>query len=415
MSATARLRANTVPLSTLDPEAPLDDLEPLRAIVGEARVVALGENSHFIAEFTHMRQRVLRFLTERCGFGVLAFEFGFSEGFALDAWARGEGAEADLGDRLAGSVPIGLDGPLRWMRRHNRTAAAPVAFAGIDIPAAGGSVLPALDPVIAYLREVDAESLPEAETAARIAASFAGDSGAVAAPAWAGLAAAEQDALTASLARLLIRFRTLEPLYVARGGREAYDVAVRRLEGACHADYTFKAMAGLFAGTGRTADTSARDAYMAGSVRWHLDRLGPGARIVLAAHNAHIQTEPISFGGRLTALPMGHYLRADLGGDYVPIALTSVTGSTAEMRLDPAARFGFTVEDTPLDPPAPGSVEAELPEGPVLTDLRKTRAEGTGGGPERIRLHGGYVETPVLSAFDGLISTGASTVDYPPT
>jgi erythromycin esterase-like protein len=26
------------------------------------------------------------FLAERCGFTVFAFEFGFSEGFALDSW-----------------------------------------------------------------------------------------------------------------------------------------------------------------------------------------------------------------------------------------------------------------------------------------------------------------------------------------
>lgn len=100
----------------------------------------------------------------------------------------------------------------------------------------------------------------------RIAGSFADSSAASAAPAWTRLPTAEQDALTATLMRLLIRFRAVEALYVSRGDRHRYDIALRRLEAACHADYGFRAIAGLYAGTGLTADTSARDVYMAGSV-----------------------------------------------------------------------------------------------------------------------------------------------------
>ncbi|MFG3437473.1 hypothetical protein ACGF0J_09535 [Nonomuraea sp. NPDC047897] len=54
-------------LETLDFQLPVDDLEPLRDIVGDARVVALGESSHHIREFYRVRHRILRFLVERCG------------------------------------------------------------------------------------------------------------------------------------------------------------------------------------------------------------------------------------------------------------------------------------------------------------------------------------------------------------
>ncbi|MGW2177770.1 erythromycin esterase family protein [Streptomyces sp. NPDC001732] len=406
------LHDHAVPLSHLDPAAPLDDLEPLRDVIGGARVVAIGEHSHFISEFDLARRRILRFLVERCGFTVLAFEYGFSEGFPLDAWARGEGADQDLSAHLATAVPVGIDGPLRWIRRHNRTASTPVCFAGIDIPAAGGSLLPALVPLADYLRAVDPETLPMLVSAMRIAETFAGNSGAVAAPAWARLDPAEQDALSATLARLLIRFRALEPLYVSRGDQHGYDVALRRLEGACHADHTFRAMAGLFAGNGLTADTSARDIYMAGSVQWHLDRLGPGARVVLAAHNAHIQKTPISFNGHLTGLPMGQHLSRALGDDYFALGLTSVTGRTAEMHRDEKTPFGFTVDHTPLASPEPGSVEAAFGDTGLelgFADLRRARRD-TSSGPDRIRMQSTYVQTPVLDAFDGILSTAVSTV-----
>ncbi|GGQ31176.1 erythromycin esterase family protein [Streptosporangium pseudovulgare] len=412
------LRDHAAPLTHLDPEAPLDDLEPLRELIGAARVVAIGENSHFITEFAHLRQRILRFLAERCGFTVLAFEYGFSEGFPLDAWAQGQGADDDLPAQLATAIPVGVEEPLRWMRRHNATAARPMRFAGIDIPAAGGSLLPALAPVAGYLRDIDPETLPILQEAMRIAGSFAGASAASAAPAWTRLPVAEQDALSAALTRLIIRFRSLEPLYVSRGDRHDYDVALRRLEAACHADYGFRAMAGLYAGDGLTADTSARDAYMAGSLLWHLERLGPGARIVLAAHNAHIQKTPVSFDGRLTGLPMGQHLHHALGGDYVALALTSTAGHTADMRPDENARFGFAIEDTALQPPEPGSIEAAFADaglGLSIADLRRMRAQAPDGaghspGPDRYRIQSAYLHTPVLEAFDGVLNVPVSTV-----
>ncbi|MFD5871953.1 erythromycin esterase family protein [Streptomyces sp. NPDC060322] len=411
-SFTDWLREHAVPLARLDPDAPLDDLEPLRDVIGEARVVAIGEHSHFIEEFSLLRRRLLRYLVERCDFTVLGFEYGFSEGLPLDSWARGGGTDDDLADHLAAAVPVGIAEPLRWVRRHNRTASSPVRFAGIDIPAAGGSLLPALEPVADYLRRVDPETLPALETAMRTASSFAGGSAAVAAPAWARLPAADQDALTATLSRLLVRFRALEPLYVSRGDLRDYELALHQLEGALHGDHTFRAMAGLFAGEGLTADTSARDAYMARSVLWHLERLAPGTRIVLVAHNAHIQKTPIAFDGHLTGLPMGQHLDRALGDDYFALGLTSVAGHTAEMQRDEKASFGFTLADTALEPPESGSVEAAFADtgsGLGLADLRRARTE-VSDGPDRIRLQSTWVRTPVLDAFDGVLTTPASTV-----
>ncbi|MGW2815624.1 erythromycin esterase family protein [Streptomyces sp. NPDC001415] len=408
------LHTHAVPLTHLDRDAPLDDLEPLRGIIGDARVVAIGESSHFIKEFAIMRERILRFLVERCGFTVLAFEYGYSEGFPLDAWAQGEGTDDDLSAHLANTIPVGIAEPLRWIRRRNRTSSTPVRFAGIDIPAAGGSLLPALTPVADYLRDIDPETLPALETAMRIAQSFAGGSGAVAAPAWARLATAEQDSLTAILTRLLTRFRSLAPLYISRGDQQSYDIAVRRLEGACHGDYTFRAMADLFAGKGLTADTSARDVYMAESVLWHLARFEPGTRVVLAAHNAHIQKTPVSFNGHLTGLPMGQHLHRALGDEYFALGLTSTTGHTAEMPRDEKTPFGFTIASTALQPPEPGSIEAAFTDaglGLGIADLRQARHEAPGStGPDRIRIQSTYIHTPVLDAFDSILNTPTSTV-----
>jgi erythromycin esterase len=86
---TRYVTGHAIPLDSLDPDAPLDDLEPLAARFRAARVVAIGESAHFVREYSLLRHRLLRFLVERCGFTVFAMESGFSEGLEVDAWVHG--------------------------------------------------------------------------------------------------------------------------------------------------------------------------------------------------------------------------------------------------------------------------------------------------------------------------------------
>ncbi|MEV0618232.1 erythromycin esterase family protein [Nonomuraea sp. NPDC050404] len=408
-----RLRDHAVTLTHVDPAAPQDDLEPLRTLIGDARVVAIGESSHFITEFALMRHRILRFLVQRCGFTALAYEFGFSEGLTLNSWVHGAGTKEDLARYHDVALPVGLAEPLRWLREHNETPDRQADFLGVDISEGGGSLLPALQPVHDYLRQVDAETARLAERAIETAALFADASGAGAVPKWARLGSAQQDALSAVLMRLLLRFHSMKPVYVSRGGHLEYDIALRRLEAACHGEYSMRAMADLFAAKGLPGDTSAREIYMAGSVLWHLRHSAPGTRIVLAAHNAHIQKTPIAYGGRLTTLPMGQHLHDLLGADYFALGLTSTTGQTAEMSLDENARFGFTVHPTDLQPPEEGSIEAAFGDaglGLSLADLSPA-SPNPQSPPDRIRLQGSYLHTPVLEAFDAVLNIPDTTVE----
>ncbi|TKJ28886.1 hypothetical protein A6V29_02445 [Blastococcus sp. CCUG 61487] len=405
-------------LSHLDPTAPLDDLEPLRDVIGSARVVAIGENAHFITEFARLRHRVLRFLVERCGFTVLAYESGFSEGFALDRWVRGELPEDELPELAEQCIPSGLARPrevremLGWVRAQAATATSPVRFAGVDVPSAGGSLLPSLQPLGDYLAGVDPAAGQLLAPALEIAAGTAGTTQAQAAPRYLQLDPARQDALTALLSRLADRFDALAPTYVDGGGRAEYDVARWRLEGARAADHQLRAIAGAYAGTALPAAATSRERYMAATVRWWLDRLGPGARIALMAHNAHIQRTPVVYGGEVQVLPMGLHLDLALGGDYVAVGLTSGGGRTAGLHPDAGAGpYGFRVEDAALEPPRPGSVEAAFRDAGVGFGLAAFGARSGGAaGPDRIRMDTDYLATPVSEAFDAVVHVPESTV-----
>ena len=411
MPSVGRMTFRVHSLTYLEPDADLDDLEPLRALIGSTRVVAVGENAHFISEFALLRHRILRFLVEQCGFTVLSFESGFSEGFALDEWLQGTRPDDDLPALAERCIPSGLARPaevrdmFRWLRAHNGASLPRVRFAGIDVPSAAGSLLPSLQPLADYLDRVDPDGRQLLDPAVEIAGGIAGTTQARSAPGYLELDASRQDELTAVLSRLADRFDALAPTYVDAGGLPDYDVARWRLEGARAADHQLRGIAGAFAGTALPAAATSRERYMAAAVLWWLDRLDAQDRIVLMAHNAHVQRTPVVYGGELQVLPMGLHLDRMLGEDYVAIGLTSGGGRTAGLYPDAdVGPYGFRVEDTALEPPHPTSIEAALAAAGVglgLADLRPAR--GTENAPDRIRLDSDYLTTPVVDAFDAVV------------
>ena len=78
--AVARAQAPTLPTHVVRSIAPTDtdfrDLEFLKAEIGPARVVMLGEPSHGEGNVFEAKIRLMRFLQQRMGFTSLAFESG---------------------------------------------------------------------------------------------------------------------------------------------------------------------------------------------------------------------------------------------------------------------------------------------------------------------------------------------------
>src|SRR5215467_12689413 len=74
------IKQQALVLKTTEPQAPLDDLQPLQRIVGHASIVGLGEATHGSHEFFTMKQRLLEFLVEKMGFTMFAMEGSWSAG-----------------------------------------------------------------------------------------------------------------------------------------------------------------------------------------------------------------------------------------------------------------------------------------------------------------------------------------------
>ncbi|TVT61842.1 erythromycin esterase family protein [Amycolatopsis rhizosphaerae] len=357
------------PLHTLDPGGPLDDLGWLDEVIGDARVVAIGESAHYNHESYQLRHRLMRYLVERHGFGAYAMETGFTEGHRTDRWVRG--GEDRIGEVLAQGMTslMGLWAPMRtlleWMRQHNRTAARPVGFYGIDLSGSNLSLLPGLDAALDYLAEADPGFTVDPDLR-KTAAAFAVPSAfsfAQAIAAYDGLEPARRDALTAGLSELTARLEGRCLDYRRRTGAAAYERALRSLRLTVTIDVNVRAMA---RGERESAFYN-RDAAIADTVEWILRRED---RIVLAAHNGHVQRWPAHFPGLSPAATMGLHLADRLGEDYRVIATTNGSGQT----LNTGADFYTGTLFTELEPPEPGSLDALMAashEGPFAVDLRR--------------------------------------------
>jgi erythromycin esterase len=392
-----------ISLRTLDPAEPLDDLGWLDQAIGDARVVAVGESAHYNREFFQLRHRLLRYLAERHGFSAYAVESGFAEGWLADAWVRG--SEGQLGQVMASGMTslMGLwtqmRAHLQWMRQHNRAAAHPIGFYGIDMPGSMVSLLPGLDAVTAYLAQADPHFRVDPgirETASAFAAASA-FSAPAAISAYGKTMPAARDALTAGLADLAARMTARRLDYLRRTTASAYARALRSLQVTTALD----AMARDLARGDPHAMMLQRDAAIAGTVEWILRRED---RIVLAAHNGHVQRWPVTLPGMAAAATMGMHLADRLGTQYLVIGATSGTGQTLNTAPDFYTGKLFTGQEAPQ----PGSLDAVMAashDGPFAADLRQLPPADTATirSVSQQRYGTFYAELSPLDAFDVIV------------
>jgi erythromycin esterase len=391
------------PLHTLDPAAPLDDLQWLDEAVGDARVVAIGESAHYNRESFQLRHRLLRHLVERHGFGAYAMETGFVEGWRADGWVRG--GDEPLGAVMADGMTslMGMWTPMRahleWMRGHNRAGGRPVGFYGIDLPGSIASLLPGVDAALAYLAQADPEHPADPsvrDTAAALAATSA-FSAPAAFSTYASLPPGSRDALTAGLADLAAHTAAHRRALVRRTSADAYERALRSLTLTVTLDAMFRRMA---AGH-QHAVLEHREAAIADTVEWILGR---EERIVLAAHNAHVQRRPHAMPGMPAMTPAGMHLADRLGAGYLVIGTTTGTGQTLNTTPD----FYSGTLFAPQEAPEPGSLDALMAAGhdqAFATDLRRLSPADDAAVRAATRQRYGtyYAEQAPLDAFDVIV------------
>src|SRR6187399_3224860 len=127
------IRANAIPMTTAEPGRGFDDLQPLKKMIGDARIVALGEATHGTREFFQLKHRMLEFLATEMGFTVFSIEANMPEAYRLNDYVlNGTGDPAEL---LRGMYFWTWDteevlAMIQWMRAFNQSGKGRVQFTG---------------------------------------------------------------------------------------------------------------------------------------------------------------------------------------------------------------------------------------------------------------------------------------------
>jgi len=114
------------------------DMHPLKKMIGNARIVSLGEATHGTREFFQLKHRMLEFLATEMGFTIFSIEANMPEAYQLNDFVlNGKGDPAKLIKGMyfwTWDTQEVLDMVL-WMREFNKSGKGRVQFTGFDMQA----------------------------------------------------------------------------------------------------------------------------------------------------------------------------------------------------------------------------------------------------------------------------------------
>lgn len=109
------------------------DLEMLKPLLHDKRIVFLGESSHGVAEFNLAKSRLIQFLHEEMGYNVLAFESGLSNASVAYGEAGSRTAEQTMKDSIFGVWWSQEILPLFNYVKDTQASGKPLRLTGLDM------------------------------------------------------------------------------------------------------------------------------------------------------------------------------------------------------------------------------------------------------------------------------------------
>ena len=356
-----------MPFDTTEPGSSFRDLEILREIIGETRVVALGEATHGTSEFFTMKHRLVEFLVIELGFTIFAIEAPWPATAVINDYVQG-------GEERLSQILRSLTYPIWWTREvidliewirayNSRPGVVPVSFQAFDMQATfdGRTV----NQVLTFVEEVDPAATERfADHYADLPFSFS-----------APPEEADVEGAWAAFNDLLDH----RDAYVSASSTAAFEEALHAAEIIVQSEEHNS----LYPSTEKF---ELRDRYMAENVKWALEQAGSEAKIILWAHNVHVAASPFPYPDDpdgTTVLGMGGHLREHYGDELVAVGFDFFSGvffALEEDPLQPPSAEGESLYRIPL--PSPESTEytfAQLGLARFMLDLRGTRAGSPAG------------------------------------
>ncbi|MEQ9297278.1 MAG: erythromycin esterase family protein [Cyclobacteriaceae bacterium] len=276
----------------IDPQAlNTNDLRAIVEMVDQAKVVALGENSHGSSTLFKFKLRATQLLIKELGFSVFALESPTVEADKINAYVLGgQLSRAEILDNLtypSWQTQDMLD-IIDWIRLYNTTAKAKVTFAGFDMQS-GQLALLRLGALVAQLDQeyglllTSINELYDREDKSR--------------EEWRGLSELVKELKVA-----------LQDL-AERDENPMSEIEINRL--IHYADILTQS---IELNSGLNSKT--RDEYMADNIEWISEYCN--CKVIVSADNDHIRKKDAK---------AGYYLSQRLGDDYLALGMTYNEGT----------------------------------------------------------------------------------------
>jgi len=309
------------------------DYDALLDLVGDARIVLLGEASHGTHEFYRERVRITKRLILERGFTGVAIEGDWPDAYRVNRYVQraGVAADADAETALSGfrrfptwmwrnSDVLDFVGRLRAHNERRHQATPKVGFYGLDLYSLGAS----MESVIGYLDREDPPAAARARTRYECLAPYAGESTGYGEAMLLGVG----EPCRRGAIEQLVELRRSAGEYLLRDGvaaEDEYFFAEQNAMVVADAEEYYRTMFGDRAGS-----WNLRDRHMADTLDQlsaHLDRRGGTSRLVVWAHNSHVgdarATEMVGRG----ELNIGQLMRERHGRDVVNVGFSTYAGS----------------------------------------------------------------------------------------
>ncbi|ORA83697.1 erythromycin esterase family protein [Mycobacterium malmoense] len=361
----ARTPAEVIGGVAIDAPQGVPPRETLEELIGDARIVLIGESSHGTHEFYEARAAITKWLIEEKGFCAVAAEADWPDAYRVNRYVRGLGEDTNADEALSGfeRFPAWMwrNTVVRdfvdWLRARNRlhesNGQRQAGFYGLDLY----SLHRSMDEVITYLDKVDSKAAARArERYACFDHASADDGQAYGFSAAFGAGpSCEKQAI-----EQLVEIQRSALDYARRDGLLAEDelfYAQQNAQTVRNAEVYYRAMF-----SGRVTSWNLRDKHMAqtlDALLKHLDRHhdAPTARIVVWAHNSHVgdaRATEVWADGQLT---LGQLVRQRYGDQARLIGFSTYAGTVTA-----ASEWGGLAERKVVRPALQGSIEELLHE-----------------------------------------------------
>lgn len=303
------LQTHAIPFETTVPNDDFEDLMPLKEIIGDARIVALGEATQGTHEFFQMKHRLFAFLVQEMGFTTLAIESNWPEVELVNGYVQtGQGSLENHRKRLIGLYQTQeVIEMVDWMKSYNQNleTESKVSFAGLLV---WRSPL-AKKEIKAYLQQVDPSQVSQFLTAYGCI-ELSGNAYPYMPPTY-------QDDCREKLQAVYDNLVQHQTDYEQISSPEAFALALQSSRIILQYEDIYKHIDGdpmkLFA---------LNERYMAENVSWLLEQGGPESKIVLWTHNIRVGRN----WSAINAKTMGDHLKEMYQDDMVAMGFLFYRG-----------------------------------------------------------------------------------------